>query len=204
MHHSYELHDGYFQCTSTNFVSNCCRTCGKAVPSTSRKALFSTTGKTARIAERLSAIGQIEIQEGDGLPHFCCKRCVSRLDRLTAITTEAENIKQELSTNLLSTTTRLNAAMRWKSCSTPVQPPRTPQQQTPPKIPQQKELPRTPLQQTIRTNRMRSPTTPGSAVRQPMKKARIGSTPTTQLQSESGQEQERYIYHIHCACNIQD
>ena len=73
MHHSYELHDGYFQCTSTDFVSNCCRTCGKAVPSTSRKALFLTTGKTARIAERLSTIGQIEIQEGDGLPHFCCK-----------------------------------------------------------------------------------------------------------------------------------
>ena len=37
-----------------------------------------------------------------------------------------------------------------------------------------------------------------------MKKARISSTPTTQLQSESVQEQERYIYYIHCACNIQD
>lgn len=86
-------------------------------------------------------------------------------------------IKQELSTNLMSTTTRLNAAMCWKSCSTQVQPPRTPQQQTPPKTPHQKELPRTPLHQTIHTNRMRSPSTPGSAVRQPMKKARIGFTP---------------------------
>ena len=113
-------------------------------------------------------------------------------------------IKQELSTNLMSTTTRLNAAMCWKSCSTQVQPPRTPQQQTPPKTPHQKELPRTPLHQTIHTNRMRSPSTPGSAVRQPMKKARIGFTPTTQLQSESVQEQERYIYYIHCAWNIQD
>lgn len=161
-----------FQEFSSEFVRNCCRSCGKAVAPSSRRALFSAAGRDAKIAERLSTVAQIVIRDGDGLPHFCCKRCVSRLDRLTTITAEAAAIKQELSANLMDTTTRLQTAIRWKSGSSQQQQ-RTPQSSIP---------------------RMRSPTTPASALRQPHKKARFGCTPTTPLRSGScavGQDKER-------------
>ena len=178
-----------------DFVRNCCRTCGKSVPLTSRKALFSVTGKTARIPQRLSAIGQIDIKEGDGLPHFCCKQCVSRLDRLTPITAEAENIKQELSTNLMATTTCLDAAgcvgklatLKYShkghyccNCHKDHRSSKSYQRHHSSNSYQghhgQQQLPRTPQQRTIHTSRMKSSTTPASAVRQPMRRGHVCAT----------------------------
>ncbi len=82
-----------------------------------RRLLFSVAGLRDRIAVRLTTLVEHLTVTQDDLSQYACKACVSKVNKLDRIQSEAYKLKAELVNGLMETTLRHRVLLRWEDSS---------------------------------------------------------------------------------------